>query len=259
LTKFTTTLDIGLDGPADAVTGATGVAACTDISALDVTSPLVPVDGDESVETGVRPANTRGLDSQVVRDGAFTTTSSAAGVLLGSTFFETAVGEDAGLAISPADIASFPLVPFVPVSDDASDVDLAADCSEVDRVVAVESSEVAVDCSPPVAPAPPDAPELVCAPPVLTTTPGRADLVARRIVETAPDSDRDGVLFWVDESEELCVGPGAPGEPDSPAPAASLRSGDPVAVERDGDEESEVDSDDVDDEPAEAGSAEATP
>jgi hypothetical protein len=241
LTKFTTTLDTGLDGPADTVTGATDVAVCIDNSALDVTSPLVAVDGDNTVETGVaaRPANTRGLDSQALRDGTFTTASLAAGVVLGATFFETAVGEDAGLTIPLAGVASSPLAPLVPVSDDASDVDLAAGCAEVDCVVAVEFSEMAVDCWSPAAPALPDGPELVCAPPVLTTSPGGADLVARWVVETAPESDPDGVLLRVDEFEELCVDPGARVEPDSPAEA--------------------VDSDDVDDEAAEAGSAEATP
>jgi hypothetical protein len=136
-----------------------------------------------------------------------------------------------------AGVASSPLVPLVPVSDDVSDVDLAAGCAEVDCVVAVESSDIAVDCRPPAAP---DATELVCAPPVLTTSPSGADLVARSVVETASESDPDGALLLpVDECEELWVDPGAPAEPDSPAGA--------------------VDSDDVDDEPAEAGSAEATP
>jgi hypothetical protein len=122
LTRFTTTLDTGLNGLAGAVTGLTGVAACIVISALDVTSPLVAVDEDDSVEPGVaaRPANTRGVDSQVVRDGAFTTTSLVAMVLLGSTFSDTAVGEDAGLATDTDDsppvinvvrgVASSPLV-----------------------------------------------------------------------------------------------------------------------------------------------------
>ena len=106
LTRFTTTLDTGLNGLAGAVTGLTGVSTCIVISALDVTSPLVAVDEDDSVEPGVaaRPANTRGLDSQVARDGAFTTTSLVAMMLLGSTFFDTAVGEDAGPAIRLADI-----------------------------------------------------------------------------------------------------------------------------------------------------------
>jgi hypothetical protein len=242
LTKFTTTLDAGLVRPADAVTGATVVAVGIDNSALDVTSRLVAADGDDSVETGVaaRPANTRGLDSQALMDGTFTATSLAAGLLLGSTFFATAVREDAGLTISLAGVASLPLVPLVPVSDDASDVDSAAGCAEVDRFVAVESSELALGCWPPAAPEPPDEPELVCAPPVLTTSPSGADLVARSVVETASESDPDGALLLpVDECEELWVDPGAPAEPDSPAGA--------------------VDSDDVDDEPAEAGSAEATP
>jgi hypothetical protein len=111
LTRFTTcdTAPLGVVGT---VTATTGVAVCIVISALDVTSPLVAVDEDDSVESGVaaRPANTRGLDSQVVTDGAFTTTSLAAMVLLGSTFSDTAVGEDAGLAITLADIDDSPPV-----------------------------------------------------------------------------------------------------------------------------------------------------
>jgi hypothetical protein len=95
-----------------AVTATTGVAVCIVISALDVTSPLVAVDEDDSDESGVaaRPANTRGLDSQVVvRDGSFTTTSLPAMVLFRLTFFETAVGEDTdGLAITLADIDDSP-------------------------------------------------------------------------------------------------------------------------------------------------------
>jgi hypothetical protein len=136
LTKFTTALDTGLDGPADAV-GAAGAAVGIVISALDVTSPLVAVDEDDSVEA--RPANTRGLDSQVVRDGAFTTTSLAAVVLLGSTFFETAVGEDpGGLAITLADIDDSP-----PVCGGVASFPLVSPvlCAEVN----VEFSETAVD------------------------------------------------------------------------------------------------------------------
>src|SRR5262249_55602284 len=140
LTKFATTLDTGLDGRADAVTGATGAAVGIVISALDVTSP-VAVDKDDSVETGVavRPANTRGLDSQVLGDRAFTTTSLAAVVLLGSTFFETAVGEDpGGLAITPADIDDSP-----PVCGGVALFPLVSPvlCAEVN----VEFSETAVD------------------------------------------------------------------------------------------------------------------
>ena len=105
----------------------------------------------------------------------------------------------------------------------------------------------------------PDVAELVSAPPVLTTTPGGADLVARWVAEAAPDSDSACVLLPVDESEEVCVDSGAPVEPDTPEAADALRSGDPLAVERDGDDEFEVDSDDVDDEAAEPDSAEATP
>jgi hypothetical protein len=95
-----------------AVTATTGVAVCIVISALDVTSPLVAVDEDDSDESGVaaRPANTRGLDSQVVvRDGSFTTTSLPAMLLFRLTSFETAVGEDTdGLAITLADIDDSP-------------------------------------------------------------------------------------------------------------------------------------------------------
>ena len=125
-------------------TGLTGGAVCIVISALDVTSPLVSVDKDDTVVSGVavRPANARGLDSQVVRDGVSTTTSSLAVVLLGSTLLDTTVGEDAVRAITLADVddsppvfdvvpgvASSPLVspllrgevdlPWVLVSDDA--------------------------------------------------------------------------------------------------------------------------------------------
>jgi hypothetical protein len=136
---------------------------------------------------------------------------------------------------------------------------LAAGAGGVDCVVAAESSETAVDWWPPAEPALPEAPELVCAPPVLTTAPGGADLVARWVVEAAPDTDSDGVLVPVDESEEVCVDSGALVEPDTPEAADALRPGDPLAVERDGDDEFEVDCDDVDDEPAEPDSAEATP
>lgn len=119
---------------------------------------------------------------------------------------------------------------------------------------------MAVDWRPPLVPALPEVPELVCAPPVLTTAPGGADLVACWVVEAAPDTDSDGALLPVDESEEVCVDSGAPVEPDTPEAAGALRLvGDPLAVERDGDDEFEVDSDDVDDEAAEPGSAEATP
>jgi hypothetical protein len=118
---------------------------------------------------------------------------------------------------------------------------------------------MAVDSWPPAVPALPDVPELVRAPPVLTTAPGGADLLARWVVEAAPDTDPVGVLLPVDESEDACVDPGAPAEPDTPEAADALRPGDPLAVERDGDDEFEVDSDDVDDEATEPGSAEATP
>lgn len=118
---------------------------------------------------------------------------------------------------------------------------------------------MAVDWWPPAVPALPDVPELVRAPPVLTTAPGGADLVARWVVEAAPDTDSDCVLLPVDESEEVCVDSGAPVAPDTPEAADALRPGDPLAVERDGDDEFEVDSDDVDDEAAEPDSAEATP
>jgi hypothetical protein len=118
---------------------------------------------------------------------------------------------------------------------------------------------MAVDWWPPAVPALPDVPELVRAPPVLTTAPGGADLVARWVVEAVPDTDSDGVLLPVDESEEVCVDSGARVDPDTPGAADALRLGDPLAVERDGDDEFEVDSDDVDDEAGEAGSAEATP
>jgi septal ring-binding cell division protein DamX len=116
---------------------------------------------------------------------------------------------------------------------------------------------VAVDSSPsavPSLPSLPDVAELVRAPPVLTTTPGGADLVARRVVEAAPDIDSACVLPPVDESEEVCVDSGAPVEPDTPEAADALGSADPL----------EVDSDDADDEVAEPDSsepdsAEATP
>ena len=70
------------------------------------------VDEDDSVVSGVaaRPANARGLDSQVVTDGVSTTTSSVAVVLLGSTFLDTTVGEDAVLAITLADFDDSPSV-----------------------------------------------------------------------------------------------------------------------------------------------------
>jgi hypothetical protein len=223
LTKFTTTLDTGLDGLADAVTGATGAAVGIVISTLDVTSPLVAVDEDDSVETGVaaRPANTRGLDSQVVGDSAFTTTSLAAVVLLGSTFFETAVGEDpGGLAITLADIDdSSPVLDIVRGGGTSFPLVSPVLCAEVN----VELSSAAVDWWPPAVPALPDVPELVRAPPVLTTAPGGADLVARSVVETPPDTDPDGVLLPVDESEELCVDRWATVEPDTPEAADALR------------------------------------
>ncbi len=136
---------------------------------------------------------------------------------------------------------------------------MAAGVSGVDCVVAVGFSEMAVDWWPPGVPALPDVPELVRAPPVLTTAPGGADLVARWVVEAAPDTDSDGVLLPVDESEEVCVDSEARVEPDSPEAAEALRPGDPLAVEPDDDDEFDVDSDDVDGEPAEAVSAEATP
>ena len=91
------------------------------------------------------------------------------------------------------------------------------------------------------------------------TTPGGADLVVRWVAEAAPDSDSAGVLPPVDESVEVCVDSGAPVEPDTPEAADALRSGDPLAVELDDDDEFEVDSDDADDEAAEPDSAEATP
>jgi hypothetical protein len=133
LTRFTT-LDAALIGVVGAVTGLTGVAACIVISALDVTSPLVAVDEDDSVESGVaaRPANTRGLDSQVVRDGACTTTSLVATALLGSTFSDTAVGEDAGLAITLANIDDSPPVINVVRGVASSPLVSPVLCGEVD-------------------------------------------------------------------------------------------------------------------------------
>ncbi len=114
----------------------TGVAVCIVISALDVTSPLVAVDEDDSDESGVaaRPANTRGLDSQVVvRDGSFTTTSLPAMVLLGSTFFDTAVGEDTdGLAITLADTDDSPPVINVVRGVASSPLVSPVLCGEVD-------------------------------------------------------------------------------------------------------------------------------
>jgi hypothetical protein len=118
---------------------------------------------------------------------------------------------------------------------------------------------MAVDFWPPSVSSLPDVAELVSAPPVLTTTPGGADLVARWVVEAAPDSDSACVLPPVDESDEVCVDSGAPVEPDTPEAADALRSGGPLAVELDDDDEFEVDSDDADDEAAEPDSAEATP
>jgi len=118
---------------------------------------------------------------------------------------------------------------------------------------------MAVDFWPPSVSSLPDVAELVSAPPVLTTTPGGADLVARWVVEAAPDSDSACVLPPVDESAEVCVDSGAPVEPDTPEAADALRSGGPLAVELDDDDEFEVDSDDADDEAAEPDSAEATP
>ena len=133
LTRFTT-LDAALIGVVGAVTGLTGVAACIVISALDVTSPLVAVDEDDSVESGVaaRPANTRGLDSQVVRDGSCTTTSLVATALLGSTFSDTAVGEDAGLAITLANIDDSPPVINVVRGVASSPLVSPVLCGEVD-------------------------------------------------------------------------------------------------------------------------------
>ena len=118
---------------------------------------------------------------------------------------------------------------------------------------------MAVDFWPPSVSSLPDVAELVSAPPVLTTTPGGADLVARWVVEAAPDTDPVGAFLPVDESEDACVDPGAPAEPDTPEAADALRSGGPLAVELDDDDEFEVDSDDADDEAAEPDSAEATP
>ena len=93
-------------------TGSTGGAVCIVISALDVTSPLVSIDKDDSVVSGVaaRPANARGLDSQALTDGASTTSSSVAVVLLGSTLLETTVGEDAVVAVTLADFDDSPPV-----------------------------------------------------------------------------------------------------------------------------------------------------
>jgi hypothetical protein len=267
LTRFTTTLDTGLNGLAGEVTGATGVAVCIIISALDVTSPLVAVDEDDSVEAGVvaRPANTRGLDSQAVRDGAFTTTSLAATVLLGSTFFETAVGEDADeLAVRLADVDD---LPRMDVDDDPPGTDVDDDPLGTDVVGGSDASApvvspvlcVAVDCLPPAVPALPDVLELVCAPPVLTTTPGGADLVDCGDVEAAFDADPGDVLVLVDESAEVCVDPGAIDEPGAFEAADAPPFGDPLAVESGVDDEFEVDADDVDDGPAVSDSADATP
>ena len=111
LTRFAT-LNSAVIGVVGVSTGPTGGVDCIVISALDVTSPLVSVDEDDSVVSGVaaRPANARGLDSQVVTDGVSTTTSSVAVVLLGSTFLDTTVGEDAVLAITLADFDDSPSV-----------------------------------------------------------------------------------------------------------------------------------------------------
>lgn len=133
LTRFTT-FDAALIGVVGAVTGLTGVAVCIVITALDVTSPPVAADEDDSVESGVaaRPANTRGLDSQVVRDGARSTTLLVAIVLLGSTFSDTTVGEDAGLAITLADIDVSPPVIDVVRGVASSPLVSPVLCGEVD-------------------------------------------------------------------------------------------------------------------------------
>ena len=123
-----------------AVTATTGVAVCIVISALDVTSPLVAVDEDDSDESGVaaRPANTRGLDSQVVvRDGSFTTTSLPAMVLFRLTFFETAVGEDTEITLADID-DSPPGLDVVCGGDASSPVVSSVLCVAVDmRIVLV--------------------------------------------------------------------------------------------------------------------------
>jgi hypothetical protein len=175
----------------------------------------------------VRAAATRGDDSHSVAEGSFWTTWSAATVPHGTESSKPPAAAEAGALLfeagallSEADVVSCVLFARVPRVDVATDDDGCA---------AVE-----VDCWPPR-----DVLPRVRGPSVLTAKPDGADVADCVDLDVTLDADPDEVATVpADAPPGVCVDPATLAE--SAVPEA-------------------VDADDVDDDPSDAGSADATP